>query len=581
MSAFPSRFLRNRNRRALALETLESRSLLAAVTVDFSDLTLGNESHWNGPDPNGVDEPGPFDTTVRVGKFASGGVDFVNRFNNDWFTWTGFAYSNETDTTTAGFGNQFSAFTGTGLGDAIYGVASGYLDEAGFDPGDIAQLAQLPYFTLPEGGSVSEVFVTNTTYPALSMLNGDSFAKKFGGESGDDPDWFKLTAYGSDESGNVLPGTAEIYLADYRFEDNLQDYVLDDWTRLDLSPLAGAHRVYFNVSSSDVGQFGLNTPGYFAIDDLSFTTPPNHAPVLDTSPNATLPPINEDAANPAGARIRTLVDTEATDADPAALKGIAIVAASHSNRGRWEFSLDNGASWNDLAPVSPASARLLDDGLGSRVRFVPNPNFNGVVRLVYRAWDQTDGTPPGGTVDLSLAASRGGETAFSTAAEQATLTITAVNDAPLLSGIGGSVEYARNTAAIQLASTAVVRDIDSPNFSGGKLLIRVTSGADASNRLVLGGKLFVVDASNNVIRKDATGGDKIIGTLNANGGIGMTRFEVTFTSQATAGFVQQLVRAMRFRTVNATSTAPRVVSFTVTDGPSRAGATASKTVNVT
>jgi hypothetical protein len=46
-------------------------------------------------------------------------------------------------------------------------------------------------FTSPTPVTVTGAYFTNTTYAALSMLSGDSFAKKFGGASGDDPDWFK------------------------------------------------------------------------------------------------------------------------------------------------------------------------------------------------------------------------------------------------------------------------------------------------------------------------------------------------------------------------------------------------------
>jgi hypothetical protein len=36
------------------------------------------------------------------------------------------------------------------------------------------------------------VYVTNTTYAYNSMRDGDMFAKKFGGPTGNDPDWYKL-----------------------------------------------------------------------------------------------------------------------------------------------------------------------------------------------------------------------------------------------------------------------------------------------------------------------------------------------------------------------------------------------------
>ena len=244
----------------------------SAEVVDFDDLPLEAESAWSGPDPDGVVSSGPFGSTQTIGSFESGGVSFENRhfdFGTSE-TWSGFAYSNHTDNTTPGFGNQYSAFTGSGRGpgDDNYGVAFGSGDVATFDPSDAEQLRSLPSFTLPDAVVATGAFVTNTTYPALSMLQGDAFSKQFGGPTGDDPDWLLLTAYGIDALGVPMSTVVEFYLADYRFSDNLLDYVVDDWTLLDLSPLTGAKSIHFNLTSSDVGDFGMNTPAYFAIDDL-------------------------------------------------------------------------------------------------------------------------------------------------------------------------------------------------------------------------------------------------------------------------------------------------------------------------
>ena len=106
---------------------------------------------------------------------------------------------------------------------------------------------------------------------ALSMLNGDGFAKKFGGVGGDEQDWFLLTIDGS--LGGSAGGTVEFYLADYRFADNSLDYLIDDWSYVDLSGLGEVDQLTFNLSSSDVGGFGMNTPAYFALDNLAVPEP--------------------------------------------------------------------------------------------------------------------------------------------------------------------------------------------------------------------------------------------------------------------------------------------------------------------
>jgi hypothetical protein len=257
-------------------------SVVCGETVDFADLSPttsysgpGGGAYWNGPVPagTGTEEPDPWGGTVRVGSFTSGGAMFVNRYNLTFGSWSGFAYSNTKDTTTAGYLNQFSAFTGDGYGGSgNYAVGFGYADY--LDPMSAAQLAQLPHFQIPMGLSIQSVRITNTTYVALSMLVGDSFAKKFGGATGNDPDWLKVTAYGTDAAGKPLPVSAEFYLADFRSADNTKDYIVNQWTEWDLSALKDAKDVYFNLTSTDAGEWGMNTPGYFAVDHLTLSAVP-------------------------------------------------------------------------------------------------------------------------------------------------------------------------------------------------------------------------------------------------------------------------------------------------------------------
>jgi hypothetical protein len=108
--------------------------------------------------------------------------------------------------------------------------------------------------------------VTNTTYTALTMLNGDAFSKKFGGTSGDDPDWFKLSIVGYDNG--TASDTVDFYLADYRFSDNNDDYIIKEWTSIDFTTIDIVDSVAFFLTSSDNGTYGMNTPALFCFDDL-------------------------------------------------------------------------------------------------------------------------------------------------------------------------------------------------------------------------------------------------------------------------------------------------------------------------
>lgn len=243
----------HRRRGASAAGTLALGSMLAVANVNaattvstFDALPLA---------PNSYFAPGMSTT------FTSGGGTFQHYFTDfgGGCCWSGWVYSNTTDTTTPGFTNQTSAFTGGGLASANYGIAFA---------GDAA-----PTITFSTPVIVSTGYFTNTTYAALSMLQGDGFAKKFGGASGTDPDFLKLTVLGRD-AADVQTGSVDFYLADYRFENSADDYVVNQWRALDLSSLGAVSKLAFSMSSSDNGPFGMNTPAYFALDDLSVTPVP-------------------------------------------------------------------------------------------------------------------------------------------------------------------------------------------------------------------------------------------------------------------------------------------------------------------
>ncbi len=217
----------------------------AQSVATFDDLTLSPESFWNGSDLSGSFKSG-----------AKGGeITFINSYSPDWQSWSGFAYSSMNDISTPGYANQYSAITGKGFnGSANYAVCY---------PSPMAELG----FTLP--GKITGFYITNSTYVFLSMKNGDTFSKKFGGETGNDPDYFKLMIEGL--NGNGLPvDTIYFYLADFRFADNSKDYILNNWTWVDLSNLKVANKLRFSLSSSDNAVWGMNTPGYFCIDDLKY-----------------------------------------------------------------------------------------------------------------------------------------------------------------------------------------------------------------------------------------------------------------------------------------------------------------------
>jgi len=231
----------------------------AAIVVDFEELTAftGNAPAGGGQFYNGNNGSGATNSSGWV----SGGVFFNNDYNGQFDFWSGWAYSNVSNSTSASFLNQYAAFPGSGAnGSRNYALA--YNNGA--------------YFNLPNGAQLTSVALANSTYAAFSMQNGDAFSKKFGGASGNDPDFFRVSLNGFDGlagSGSLL-GSITVPLADFTFSDNRQDYIVADWLTVDLSSIANARSVALSFTSSDVGAFGINTPTYVALDNLTWTVVP-------------------------------------------------------------------------------------------------------------------------------------------------------------------------------------------------------------------------------------------------------------------------------------------------------------------
>ncbi len=228
----------------------------------------------------------------------------------------------------------------------------------------------------------------------------------------------------------------------------------------------------------------------------------NTAPTLDSAKSPALSPINEDAGPPSGAvgtLVSALVDfaspsgqvDNVTDVDGGALLGVAVTAADTTN-GTWYYSTDNGTTWNALGAVSSNNARLLAADANTRLYFQPVANYNGTLAtaVTFRAWDQTSGS--NGT--LADTTTSGGTTAFSTTTDTASLTINAVNDAPVLDDSQSPTLAAQNedsgapsgavgtlvSALVDFASPAGQVDNVTDVDSGAQLGIAVTA-ADSSN----------------------------------------------------------------------------------------------------
>ncbi len=233
------------------------------------------------------------------------------------------------------------------------------------------------------------------------------------------------------------------------------------------------------------GSGGMQSPEYLSfLPSAQVTVLGNLAPVLDAGTAPTLAAQTEDSGVPVGAvgsLVSNLVDFKlpggqvdnVTDANAGAQLGIAVTAADAAN-GTWWYSTDAGASWNALGAVGDGSARLLAADAATRLYFQPNANYNGTLAgaITFRAWDQTSGSN-GALADTST---NGGTTAFSSATDTASLVVTAVNDAPVITSSGGG-----STASVNvLENSTAVTTFTSSDVDGGTPIYSIAGGADAA-----------------------------------------------------------------------------------------------------
>lgn len=225
-------------------------STQAQTTIDFESINLSPETYWNGSE--------------GFGGFVVDDAIFPNIYNTEWDYWeSGFALSNITDDTQWGFDGQYIAQPFEGA----YSSENYALGQSG---------STLEFFTEQR---LDSIYVSNNVYAASIIKDGDGWvAKQFGSTTnadGDDDgtngeDWFMLRIIGYNEFGNKTD-SVDFYLADYRFADDAQDTIIDTWQKIELSSLGNVKSVQFNLSSSDTGEFGMNTPSYFVLDNVSYS----------------------------------------------------------------------------------------------------------------------------------------------------------------------------------------------------------------------------------------------------------------------------------------------------------------------
>lgn len=234
---------------AMVLGIATSISANAQSTATFDTFTLSPNSYYQ-------------DNAST--SFISSGITFRYGWNTAFggYWESGSAYTNMNDTVNGDYTNLYGCIPGTAFSGTNYATV---------------QNGAVITFSNTNTG-LSGFYIANTTYAWKTIKKGDMFARKFGDTTGtgsgasiaqgEYPDWFKVIVRGY-RGGAMITDSVEFYLADYRAAGTSSDYVIKNWQYVNCSSLAQVDSVMFELKSSDTGSFGMNTPGFFSIDDVS------------------------------------------------------------------------------------------------------------------------------------------------------------------------------------------------------------------------------------------------------------------------------------------------------------------------
>ena len=185
--------------------------------------------------------------------YSSDVVECEYFYNEEYQYWGGFAVSKcfETDAAKGVFENQYSAFN-TKAADGAWFLL--YYYDSYSEPCDLI---------FKKSVMLNSVKLNLTTYTYASITDEDinTFARKF-----EEGDYLKVVFTPLDSSEAPVGEGVECYVVDYR---DGKRFVADDWQTFPLGFVADGN-VRVTIETSDVGEYGANTPLYICLDSLEY-----------------------------------------------------------------------------------------------------------------------------------------------------------------------------------------------------------------------------------------------------------------------------------------------------------------------
>lgn len=235
---------------ALLLCLAIGTAIYAHETATFEDITISHADTIYQLEESGLFTSGGF-------QFEQEAVDYGGEYGKYWFGWV---VSNQTDTTYSYYADAYNAACGHGV-DGSSNYAVWYSSWNGFDR-----------IRIDEATCLKGCYVNNTTWVVSSIRDGDGM----GGTPFGEKDYLSLTVYGYVQG--QLQDSVVFYLA-------ANGAYLTEWTWVDMTALGKVDELRFAIDGSQKTEYGLTTPAYFCMDNLT-ADEQTDIPIVNTASTA-------------------------------------------------------------------------------------------------------------------------------------------------------------------------------------------------------------------------------------------------------------------------------------------------------
>lgn len=212
--------------------------------IGFEDVTLNEQGRSWGVDTKTMDRY----ELYKIYNTKTEGIDSMLTYISDtpatfWCNWA--VSNNNLSTAQSDYSHQYSTPLGACTGSK-YAVCY-YAEYMG--------PAYAPAVKFHEAVNIKSLMLTNGTPVLLYISKQDSHSQW------EDTDKLTLVIEGANNGTSC--GTVEVFLAEG------SNYI-STWTAVDLSKLGTVDKLSFKMTSTDVGNWGINTPTYACIDDITY-----------------------------------------------------------------------------------------------------------------------------------------------------------------------------------------------------------------------------------------------------------------------------------------------------------------------